>query len=101
MGQGTEYQIEEAYEETSLSYYMEQPSTNTIDRMLNQYNKNKPIAKGGLVRCPSCNKLFVKKTPTHSFCSNGRNKKGGNCKDRFWNTVSDERRERAKAYKKI
>lgn len=47
-------------------------------------------AIGSVVACPNCGRSFRKKTKTHIFCSNGRSKRGGNCKDDYWNRVRDK-----------
>jgi len=78
--------IEEAYE---ASEFEQQEIVNT---MLASYDLSKRAAVGAQVSCPVCLKPFVKKTCGQAFC---RHKGPGNCKDRFWNTVNDERRERA------
>jgi hypothetical protein len=47
---------------------------------------------GQSVSCPQCKKPFVKKTKSHTFCSNAKTKHGGNCKDRYWNLNRDDRK---------
>lgn len=99
MGQGTEYEIEEAYEYYDLdidrkAYNSLSPRLKAIDmKIVADMVREKPV--GSVVYCPVCNKKFTKKTKTHTFCSNGRNRKGGNCKDKYWNTVDEILRERA------
>jgi len=78
--------IEEAYE---VSEFEQQEIVNT---MLASYDLAKRTAVGAQVTCPVCLKPFVKMTKGQAFC---RHRGPGNCKDRFWNTVNDERRERA------
>lgn len=58
--------------------------------------KGKPI--GHAVNCCVCGKQFVKKSSSQAFCSNGRNKGAGNCKDAFWNKVDPEKRCRKTPY---
>lgn len=103
MGDGTDYQIEEAYdytEEELRGFGYEVPTTHVVN-LMGRYEQNKSAKIGDAINCPVCDKRFVKRTRDHTFCSNGRRKKGGNCKDRYWNSVDDERRERAKTYKKV
>jgi len=97
MGDGTDYQIEEAYDYTEDELW----GSGYVVSLMGRYDQNKSAKIGDVISCPVCDKRFVKRTRDHTFCSNGRRKKGGNCKDRYWNTVDDERRERAKAYKKV
>lgn len=67
------------------------------------------IARAAAVRseivCPVCGKTHIKTTYHKVFCSNQKRKrrqvKGErkrSCKDIYWNTVNEERFERAKAY---
>jgi hypothetical protein len=52
---------------------------------------------GAKIVCPGCGKSFVKKTYHNKFCtSKGR----ANCKDRYWNSVDDVRRNRASQFSK-
>jgi hypothetical protein len=78
--------IEEAYEAAEVEREMER------DRLLDVWDRNKWAMAGMVVICPVCGRSFRKLTASHVFC---RRKGPGNCKDRFWNTVNDERRERA------
>lgn len=55
---------------------------------------------GATIRCPVCHKLTVKTTYHKVFCSNGRTKGRGNCKDKYWNFVPEDRRMRASMMKK-
>lgn len=59
--------------------------------MWNTYADNKTLPVGSNIFCPVCGKFFLKKTYQMSFC---RNKGHRNCKDVFWNTVDDKRRQR-------
>ena len=64
-----------------------------ITDLIANYQDNKNIKVNNNIFCPVCGKKFRKKTKAHSFCSNkGRN----NCKDRYWNSTDETRRERAK-----
>lgn len=101
MGQGTEYEIEESYDFDSLKHYGYEGPSEYVTGLMDQYEENKAAKIGSVITCPVCSKRFVKRTKDHTFCSNGRQKKGGNCKDTYWNTVDEGRRERAKLYKRV
>lgn len=62
------------------------------DALLERWGRVKRAMAGTVVHCPVCSRSFRKLRASHVFC---RHKGRGNCKDRFWNTVNDERRERA------
>lgn len=66
--------------------------------MLNRYSAAKKAETRATISCPCCGKLIIKKTYNKIFCSNGRTKKGGNCKDNFWNVV-DERKASYRKFK--
>lgn len=55
---------------------------------------------GATIRCPFCNKAFVKNTYNKMFCSNARTHKKNNCKDRYWNFVPAGRSQRSIAFNK-
>ena len=86
MGDGADYQIEEAYESAYEDFDEER------ERLLEAWGLVKKAMAGALVNCPVCGHRFRKLRAAHVFC---RHKGKGNCKDRFWNTVNNERRERA------
>jgi hypothetical protein len=71
---------------------------NNIRDMLDAYQTAKSSLVGSQVHCPTCGKLHTKTTYHKVFCSNGRTKRGGNCKDVYWNSVDEKRAERANAY---
>jgi len=71
----------------------------TIKVLKKRYEKVKKAKTGSSVECPVCLKKMKKTTYNKVFCSNGRTKQGGNCKERYWNSVDDKRRERAKLFK--
>jgi ribosomal protein S27AE len=48
--------------------------------------------------CPSCGNSIVKTTYNKIFCSNGRTKGRGNCKDWFWNIIDPNKRCRLTPY---
>lgn len=64
---------------------------NYAKNALKRYEQAKNAEVGATISCPNCNKLIVKKTYNKTFCSNGRVKKGGNCKDAFWNVIDDRK----------
>lgn len=63
-----------------------------VNKMLSRYQDNKTSQVGTTIRCACCNRRILKKSYQTQFCSN---KGRGNCKDTYWNNVSDKRRERA------
>ncbi len=60
--------------------------------MTSRYEVAKNANVGQKIPCGCCGKQFVKKSYQQAFC---RNKGKGNCKDKYWNTTNDARRERA------
>jgi len=54
-----------------------------------QYKKNKEAKVGTLCMCPSCGAQFVKKCYQQAFC---KSQTGTTCKDKFWNTVTPQKR---------
>lgn len=60
----------------------------TREDMKSLYVKAKGIPAGHSARCPGCGKAFRKKVKQQAFC---RSKGRGNCKDRYWNTVDQDR----------
>lgn len=70
------------------------PSNDRINLFKSRYNVAKAANVGSSINCPTCNKVHPKTTYHKVFCGRKR------CKDEYWNTVSDPRRERAKKYKK-
>lgn len=76
-------------------------SKTKIDRiadMLQAYTSAKSSPVGSTVHCPTCGVAHIKTTYQKVFCSNGKTKRGGNCKDVYWNSVDDKRSERANKY---
>lgn len=55
------------------------------------YEKNRAAKVKTKIKCPCCDKSFIKKTYHNVFNSN-------KCKDRYWNTVDDERLARARLF---
>lgn len=68
-------------------------STAKIDLFLSRYAVAKAAKVKTVINCPTCNKRHLKTTYHNIFCKNRK------CKDTYWNTVEDTRRERAKTYK--
>ena len=68
-------------------------STAKIELFQSRYNAAKTAKVKEIVHCPTCNKRHLKTTYHNIFCKNPK------CKDTYWNTVSDNRRESAKIYK--
>jgi len=61
------------------------------EAMWDRYHDAEKAKVGTVIRCATCDMPFVKKSYQSKFCSNkGRQ----NCKDKFWNTVDEERRHR-------
>ena len=71
---------------------------NSIEKMKNLYNTAKDTKVGDTFKCPTCNKKTTKNTYQKTFCSNGKTKGKGNCKDGFWNIVDPEKRCRNTPY---
>ena len=67
----------------------------SVDGMRSRYQDNKASQIGTTIRCACCNKRILKKSYQTQFCSN---KGVSNCKDTYWNNVSDKRRERSCGY---
>lgn len=57
-----------------------------------RYDIAKAAATGSNINCPVCNKVHVKTTYHKVFCSNQKTRRGGNCKDHYWNVADDVRR---------
>lgn len=54
-----------------------------------RYKLNKEAKVGQELVCPSCGTIFIKNNYQQVFC---RTKPGTVCKDRYWNTVTPEKR---------
>ena len=93
---------DECYEENKVlrTHGKRNEDDNLAEEMLGRYEENKTAKVGSTISCACCGKETVKTTYHKSFCSNGKTKKGkgGNCKDRFWNTVDFTRKARAQAF---
>jgi hypothetical protein len=66
----------------------------TMSIMKMRYILAKSRKIGEEIMCPSCGSILIKKTKDHVFCSNGRTKGAGNCKDAYWNKVDNKKRNR-------
>jgi len=53
------------------------------------YLQNKSAKVGETCYCPSCGQPFEKKHYQQAFC---KSKSGTKCKDKYWNTVTPEKR---------
>ena len=67
--------------------------TDRIGLLRNRYDAAKVAKRGSTISCPTCGKQHIKTSYQKVFCSNGSHGKG-NCKDRYWNFVDDNRRHR-------
>jgi len=73
-----------------------------VDKMLSRYKIADEAKIGEEILCACCAKKTIKTTYHKKFCSNGKtkNRRGNNCKDKYWNTVDDSRRHRATTFNK-
>lgn len=67
------------------------------EQMKNRYKEAEEAKIGSEIKCACCSKKIIKTTYHKRFCSNGKTKRGGNCKDKYWNTVDVGRRLRAQS----
>ncbi len=58
-------------------------------RLKERYKINKEAKVGDTCICPSCCETFVKEHYQQAFC---KTKKGTRCKDKYWNTVTPNKR---------
>ena len=58
-------------------------------KIRDRYNLNKETKVGEQCICPSCNSEFKKANYQQAFC---KTKSGTICKDKYWNTVTPEKR---------
>lgn len=81
----------------------ESSSKSTHSSLAVRYKAAYDVAKaapiGSQIKCPVCSQTHKKTTYHKIFDTNGKTKKNGNCKDKYWNVVEPSRRERAKHYK--
>ena len=64
-----------------------------LSRAEKLYSVAKNAETGCTIKCPWCEKLILKKTYHKIFCSNQKTRGKNNCKDHYWNNVSDQKRE--------
>lgn len=57
--------------------------------MKSQYKHNKNAKVGDECICPSCGNKFIKEHYQQAFC---KTKGGTICKDKYWNTVTPQKR---------
>ena len=60
-----------------------------MEKIKQLYENSKSAKVGSTCKCPSCGKEFVKTNYQQAFC---KSKKGTVCKDKYWNTVTPEKR---------
>ena len=59
-------------------------------KKIKQLYENSKLAKvGSTCKCPSCGTDFIKTNYQQAFC---KSKKGTVCKDKYWNTITPEKR---------
>lgn len=81
--EGIEEALESAYDEWE---------GDTLEQLRRGYELAKVAVVGSTVLCPVCHRAFKKVVKAQVF---DRSKGPRNCKDRYWNAVNDDRRERA------
>ena len=72
----------------------------TREQMRKRYAAAETAKVGNNIQCAFCGRRVVKTTYHKRFCTNGTTRKGGNCKDRYWNSVDYNRSERAKQWQR-
>ena len=90
MGDGVDYGQEECYDIEDLEFNGFNAHS-LADEYLRLYNKAKAAKVGSDILCPVCAAIH-KKTTYHKVFD----KKS--CKDTYWNTVDENRRDRAKFF---
>ena len=63
-----------------------------MGKMKQRYALANEAAVGSIINCPTCNTPHVKTTYNKVFCSNKTVGKKKGCKDKYWNTVTPEKR---------
>jgi hypothetical protein len=58
-------------------------------KLCDRYKLNKDAKVNESCICPSCNTEFIKTNYQQAFC---KSKQGTKCKDKYWNTVTPEKR---------
>ena len=60
-----------------------------MKKLKEKYDKAKAAKVGEIINCPSCNTEFKKGHYAQAFC---KSRKGTKCKDKYWNTITPEKR---------
>lgn len=60
-----------------------------MEKIKKLYEDAKLSKVGSTCKCPSCRTEFIKSSYQQVFC---KSKKGTKCKDKYWNTVTPEKR---------
>jgi hypothetical protein len=63
----------------------------TKDEMRHLHDVATHATVGATIQCPTCGKEHKKVTKSKVFCSNYNAKGTANCKDRYWNTVNENK----------
>jgi hypothetical protein len=87
--EGDILQAEDDFREYQQELYFKR-----VTKMRDRYKDNATSQIGTTIRCACCGKRILKSNYQTQFC---RNKGSGNCKDQYWNNVSETRRRRAQA----
>ena len=83
------FQAEDDYSDHQQEQYFKR-----LIEMEIRYNDNANSSLGTTIRCACCGKRILKRNYQTQFCTN---KGAGNCKDEYWNNVSEKRRKRAQS----
>ena len=60
-----------------------------MSKLIERYKMSKSAKVGTKCICPSCGNMFIKTNYQQAFC---KTKDGTKCKDKYWNTVTPEKR---------
>jgi protein-arginine kinase activator protein McsA len=88
------HEEDEGTEAEALSDYteaMEEPFEERVSDMIIAYGQSKQANVRTKVECPTCTKTFIKRYWQQAFCCTP-------CRDKYHNTVTEERRVRARHY---
>jgi hypothetical protein len=96
----TDADIEEIETGMNASELRQTKLEDRVEHMVALYERARNAQVGTQIVCPTCGRTHVKTTYHKVFCSNQKRKRRNNgrkrsCKDVYWNSVNDERRERA------
>lgn len=84
MGQGTD-----SIDQTPDGFDIEEEQGRLVALMNRRYEAARTASTGSNIVCPACGSRFAKSVYNKVFCSNQRTKGARNCKDRYWNTVTE------------